>query len=473
MGFSTKWCTWIKGILSSARASVLVNGAPTFEFKCNKGMRQGDLISPFLFVIVMEALSCMIVRARELGLVKGIDLPFDGPSISHLFFADDAIILGEWDRDIVLNMVRILKCFHACSGLFINFGKSNIFGLGVNLNDIDEMARLIGCRAEVFPFKYLGLMVGANMNRIASWRPVYDIFEKRLSLWKASVLNIGGRVMLIRSVLESLPSYFFSLYRAPAKVVEDLEGITRKFLWGGSSSVKKLHWVPWDRVASPKKMGGIGIRNLKEVNIALLSKWGWRFMTDKDNLWVKVISAIHSGGSNWDFFPSRKSFGGVWCSIVSVLKRPVVGNIQVRNLFRGVLGSGENILFWLDPWLFDVPLKNKFPSLFHLEVVKNCSVRDRLDGEGLWLWRHDLDSADECKEWEDLSSALGSVSCSNRGDTWVWAGSRADSFSVSVVKNLIDNTKDFSSRYVFDWCSWVPLKCNIFVWQAEMDRTLL
>ncbi|XP_021971359.1 uncharacterized protein LOC110866520 [Helianthus annuus] len=350
-----------KGIISSAWASVLVNGAPTFEFKCQKGMRQGDLISPFLFVIVMEALSCMINKVCGLGIVRSVDLPEDGPSVSHLFYADDAIIIGDWSRDNIKNFIRILKCFHLCLGLYINFGKSNLFGVGMSFEDIEGMAAVVGCKAESFPCKYLGLTVGANMNRINNWRPVYDIFEKRLSLWKASCLSIGGRVTLIRSVLESLPTYYFSLYRAHVKVVEDLESLIRRFLWGGSSMDKKLHWVAWDRVASPKKMGDLGLHRLNDVNTALLSKRGWRFKTEKDNLWVRVIKAIHSGGSDWDFLPTKKALGGVWHSIVSVLKKPIVGDVYLRN-------------------------------------------------------------------------------------------------------------KDFSDWYVMEWCNWVPLKCNIFAWRADMDR---
>ncbi|PWA70607.1 RNA-directed DNA polymerase, eukaryota [Artemisia annua] len=94
MGFSREWCVWIRGILKSARSSVLVNGSSTFEFQFGKGMRQGDPISPFLFLIVMEALSCMLNKAQEEGLIKGIKSPNDGPVISHLLFADDAIIIG-------------------------------------------------------------------------------------------------------------------------------------------------------------------------------------------------------------------------------------------------------------------------------------------------------------------------------------------------------------------------------------------
>ncbi|KAJ0554035.1 putative RNA-directed DNA polymerase [Helianthus annuus] len=457
MGFPSRWCRWIRGIISSARASVLVNGATTFEFKCDKGMRQGDPISPFLFLIVMEALSCMINKAIGLGIVKGVDLPNDGPLVSHLFYADDAIIIGEWSRENIINVVRILKCFHACSGLQISFSKSNLFGLGVSHGEVEDLAVLVGCKADKFPFKYLGLTVGANMNRIKNWRPVFDIFERRLSLWKASFLSIGGRLTLIRSVLESLPTYFLSLYKAPVKVIADLEGIIRRFLWAGSAIDKKIHWVAWDRVASPVKMGGLGLHKLKDINVALMAKWGWRFKTEKDNLWVGVIKALHSGGSGWDFLPLKKTLGGVWGNIVSTINRPMLDGLAISNLFKGVVGSGESIMFWLDPWLFEVPLKYKFPSLFQLEVVKSCSVRDRLEGEGLWLWKNDPVSATESNEWELLVAALRDVFLSNRPDKWEWVGNDSEGFSVAAVKRSIDSKNDYSSCEWRDWCKFVNM----------------
>ncbi|KAJ0532038.1 putative RNA-directed DNA polymerase [Helianthus annuus] len=182
-------------------------------------MRQGDPISPFLFVIVMEALSCMIRKATGLGIVKGVKLPNDGPSVSHVFCADDTIIIGKWSTENIKNMVRILKCFHVCSGLQISFSKSSLFGLGMSFGEVEDIALIFGCKADCFSFTYLGLTIGANMNRIKNWRLVYDTFERRLLLWKASFLSIGGRRTLIRSVLECLPTYFFSLYKAPIKVI--------------------------------------------------------------------------------------------------------------------------------------------------------------------------------------------------------------------------------------------------------------
>ncbi|KAJ0476914.1 putative RNA-directed DNA polymerase [Helianthus annuus] len=442
MGFSGKWCSWIKGVLSSARASVLINGSPTFEFKCNKGMRQGDPISPFLFIIAMEALSCMINKACGLEIIKGVILPNGGSTISHLFYADDAIIMGEWSRENLKNVPA----------------------------EVEDMAELVGCKADAFPFKFLGLPVGANMNRISNWRPVFDVFEKRLSLWKASTLSLGGRVTLIRSVLESLPTYFFSLYRAPAKVLKDLESLIRKFLWGGASEVNKIHWVAWERVASPVKSGGLGLQNLKDVNLALLSKWGWRYKNDLDSLWVNVINAFHVGSNDWNFLPAKKALGGVWSSLASVVNRPICDGVLIRSMFRGEIGNGDAILFWLDPWLFDIPLKEKYPALFQLEVVKICSVRDRLEDNGVWLWKHDPATDDELAELHDLQAAVASVLLSEGPDRWRWRGCGSSEFSVAAVKLLLASRHDFSSRYVMDQCKWVPKKCNLLAWRAELNR---
>ncbi|XP_021971300.1 uncharacterized protein LOC110866461 [Helianthus annuus] len=220
MGIPDRWCGWIRGILESARSSVLVNGSPTFKFQCSKGIRQGDPISPFLFILAMEALSCIVEKARNLGAFAGIKINF--------------------------------------AGLKINLSKSNIFAIGVENGDLDVTTSHI-----------------------------------ELARWKGSLLSIGGRLTLINSVMERLPGYSFSLYKAPVQVINDLESKIRNFLWGDDEEIKKLHWVAWDRVASPRKLRGLGLSKLKLINASLLTKWGWRFLSGKDKLWAKVVEAIH------------------------------------------------------------------------------------------------------------------------------------------------------------------------------------
>ncbi|XP_076926299.1 putative mitochondrial protein AtMg01250 [Bidens hawaiensis] len=158
MGFPDRWCLWIKGVLISARSSVLVNGSPAFEFQCSKSIRQCDPLSPFLFLVVTEALSCMMKKAGELGTIDGIRIPHGEVVITNLLYADDAMVMGEWSQRNINNVARILRCFRLCSGLKINFHKSKLYGCEVSNLEISRMAEVLGCKAFVF----LGIKVGSQ-----------------------------------------------------------------------------------------------------------------------------------------------------------------------------------------------------------------------------------------------------------------------------------------------------------------------
>ncbi|KAJ0909222.1 putative RNA-directed DNA polymerase [Helianthus annuus] len=366
------------GVLKSANSSVLVNGLPTFTFRCEKGMRQGDPLSPFLFLVVMEALSSMISDAKGAEVIKGIPILNNGSVMSHLLYADDAIVMGEWSRAELFNIVRILRVFYLCSGLKINLEKSNLYGIGVGLEETRELANVMGCKPDCLPFKYLGLKVGANMNRISNWQPVLEIFRARLSKWKSHLLSIGGRVVLIKSVLESLPTYYFSLYKAPKKIISDLESMIKRFLWGGSMEERKMHWVAWDSVSHHIKDGGLGLNKLELVNTSLLTKWGWRFKSEGNNLWKKVIGALHSNRKGWECIPFKKSLPRVWNNIAKIFINTKVDGRPLRNFLKGSVGNGEKVAFWLDCWLMNKPLKTAFPDLFRAETDKRCTVADRI-----------------------------------------------------------------------------------------------
>ncbi|KAJ0616673.1 putative RNA-directed DNA polymerase [Helianthus annuus] len=234
MGFPTKWRRWIMATLYSTRASVLVNGSPTMEFECSRGLRQGDPLSPFLFLIAMEALSGVIKKASDVGLFHGIRCNDMGKTLTHLLYADDVVFIGDWSSSNALNLRRLLRCFHLTSGLKVNLSKCCLYGVGVREADVVFMANSIQYKAGTFPFKDLGLYVGANMNLIKNWKPIIELFKNRLSIWKARKFSYGGRITLLKSVLSSLPTYYFSLYKAPTTVLKYLERLRRVFFWGGS-----------------------------------------------------------------------------------------------------------------------------------------------------------------------------------------------------------------------------------------------
>ncbi|KAJ0534015.1 putative reverse transcriptase zinc-binding domain-containing protein [Helianthus annuus] len=142
---------------------------------------------------------------------------------------------------------------------------------------------------------------------------------------------------------------------------------------------------------------------------------------------------------------------------------------------RGEVGNGQDLFFWLDPWLAQRPLKEEFPNLFRLEKRKKCKVKDRIvrlvsNSSGKWMWRTEPNADVELAEWSRLCCLLRSTFLSDHKDRWTWLGSGVEGFSVKAVKHLLDLNKDFSSRFVWEWCSWIPKKCNLFAWRAEQDR---
>nr|GEV01459.1 putative RNA-directed DNA polymerase, eukaryota, reverse transcriptase zinc-binding domain protein [Tanacetum cinerariifolium] len=247
--------------LKSAYGSVLVNGSPTKEFKIEKGLRQGDPLSPFLFLIAVKALHVSLQEAKSKNLFEGIKVGSLEVEISHLQFADDAFIMGKWSIKNANNLCRILRCFNLASGLKVNFSKSKFFGVGVDTNETRQLASILKFQPSSLPCSYLGLPIGSNMNNAINWKHVIDKFHKRLTSWKAKTLSYGGRLTLLKSVLGALDTYIFSIFKAP---------------------------------------------NLHALNLAMLSKWWWRFHLEKNSLWSLIIISIHgSHGRLTSDFPTE------------------------------------------------------------------------------------------------------------------------------------------------------------------------
>nr|GFA51416.1 RNA-directed DNA polymerase, eukaryota [Tanacetum cinerariifolium] len=155
-GFGSKWHNWISSCLNNAMGSVLVNGSPTLEFQFHKGLKQGDPISPFLFILIMGTLHLTFKRVLNADLYKGIPL-YDSCTISLLFYADDVVFIGKWKNNNIQTLLSVLRYFYLASGLKTNFHKSKLMGIGVSSNVVAPAASLIGCFILTAIFNYLGV----------------------------------------------------------------------------------------------------------------------------------------------------------------------------------------------------------------------------------------------------------------------------------------------------------------------------
>nr|GEZ32709.1 coatomer beta' subunit [Tanacetum cinerariifolium] len=198
--FGSIWCKWIRGTFAYAKALVLVNGSPSNEFYFHCGLKQGDPLSPYLFILIMESLHVCFSRVVGDGLFHGIRLN-RSLVLTHLFYADDALFIGEW---------------------------SEVMGVAVPQSMVVEAASFIGCSIMQNQFKYLGVQVGECMSRSKAWDGIILKLRSRLSKWKAKPLSIGSRFTLLKAVLDASPLYTMSIFKAPLGVLKKMESIRNK-----------------------------------------------------------------------------------------------------------------------------------------------------------------------------------------------------------------------------------------------------
>lgn len=187
---------------------------------------------------------------------------------------------------------------------------------------------------------------------------------KKLSMLKANSLSFGGRLTLIKSVFESLSTYLFSTFKAPKRVINKLEALRRNFFWRGSSDVNKIPWIASKKVISPLKYGGLGVGSLSASNQAMLAKWWWRFRTEPDALWCKVIKSIHGKDGRICGQPISSPSTGLWYQIRNLHESLKLCSINQYKMFKKKVGNGKNTLFWLDIWVGGSTLAQWYPRLF-------------------------------------------------------------------------------------------------------------
>ena len=234
MGFREKWIRWIKWCISTTSFSVLVNGTPTGFFQSSRGLRQGDPLSPYLFVIAMEVFSAFLKWAVEGGFLSGCKVKGrseEGVLISHLLFADDTLVFCKPSQDQLTYLSWLFMWFKAISRLRINLEKNELIPIG-RVENVDDLAWEFGCRMGSLPTTYLGMPLGVPFKSITVWDGVEERFQIRLAMWKRPYLSKGERATLIQSTLSNLPIYLMSLLYLPSSVRRRLEKIQRDFLWG-------------------------------------------------------------------------------------------------------------------------------------------------------------------------------------------------------------------------------------------------
>ncbi|WVZ70176.1 hypothetical protein U9M48_018862 [Paspalum notatum var. saurae] len=202
--------------------------------------------------------------------------------------ASELVLFLNHDLEQAKNLKMLLCVFEQLSGLKINFHKSELFCFGQAKQEEEEYSKLFGCKLDSFPFRYLGIPMHFRKLGNRDWKSVLERFEKRLSGWKGKLLSVGGRLVLINSVLSSLPMFMLSFFEVPRGVLKKMDYYRSRFYWQDDQHKKKYRLARWDIMCQTKEQGGLGILNLDVHNKSLLSKWIFR-LCNEDGMWQQLI----------------------------------------------------------------------------------------------------------------------------------------------------------------------------------------
>lgn len=229
-GFDLKVCKLVSQLVSTSSLAVLVNGGPCDFFKPSRGLRQGDPLSPILFIILAECMGRLIERKNMEGNIKGIKPASNSVPFMHQHFFDDTIMGGEASMREAKAMKEVLDCYVRGSIQLINWDKISLYFLNTPEDRQRKIARILGCNMGVFPSSYLGLPLGLNPPD-SFWNGIMDRFSKNLGGWKGATHSQARKCQLVKSTLQNLPMYALSLFVILVKFAERMEKIQRDFLW--------------------------------------------------------------------------------------------------------------------------------------------------------------------------------------------------------------------------------------------------
>jgi hypothetical protein len=285
MGFCKTWTNWVMTCVRTVRYSVRLNGHNLEPFNPTRGLRQGDPISPYMFLFVGEALTSILKEKTNDGKLTPIKVARNAPGISNLMFADDSLLFFKATMEEAREVDSALKLFQRCTGQLVSPSKCSLLFSGECPSAVrDDIRNLLDISRSVFEEKYLGLPTPEGRMKGDQFQPVMCRFTKRLTSWNEKHSSFGAKETLIKSVAQALVGHVMGVFKMTKEFCDQYEKLIRDFWWGDEEDHRKVHWMAWENMIKPKCKGGIGFRDMHLFNQALLARQAWRLIQNPDRL---------------------------------------------------------------------------------------------------------------------------------------------------------------------------------------------
>jgi mannosylglycoprotein endo-beta-mannosidase len=450
--------SWITTCITTVHYTININGELHGFFKATRGIRQGDPLSPYLFVLAMEGLGGIIRRSIQ-------DSTFHyhwrckPNKLTHLCFADDLMLFCRADIDSVQVLKTSLDSFSMISGLNINLAKSSLYLSGIDANRKSTITGMLGIQEATLPVRYLGVPLLSSRLTHTDCIPLMERIIARIKLWTSTSLTYAGRLQLIKSVLFSIQVYWSSIFILPCATIKKIESTLAAFLWRGTSLSHAGAKVAWHAVCYPLNEGGLGVKNLKHWNQAATIKHIWHLLADRTSIWATWIHTILlRGRSFWQVnMPSNPTWS--WRKILQSRE-------WCRGWFIPIIGNGSSTSLWYDYWLPE-----------GRRLIDASSLRS-LTATGM-PWNARVSAIIKDGQWNfpmatfTLQTSWHSIMFNPQPwleDTYMWKGHSSGIFSIASAWELLRDKRPINTMHQLLWFTGHIPRQSFILWLAGIGR---
>lgn len=300
---------------------------------------------PICLFYVQMCYQTLLLMPKMRKKIKGVKIAHGAPEITHLFFADDSLMFCRANKEEITHLTNIITTYQAASGQLVNVNKSEIlFSKHVKNETRHSIHQILPMQRVEHFSKYLGLPTYIGRAKTQVFQHVQDKIWKKLKGWKEKNLSFAGRATLIKAVAQAIPTYVMSNFLLPKGLCDQMESQICNFWWGSNVDRKKIHWVNWKKTCKAKSKGGVGFKDMRAFNEALLAKQGWRLITNPESLVAKLLKAKYYPSND---FLNAKQIHNSSFSWQSIQK----ASWLLKKGCRWIIGDGKSISIWKDRWI--------------------------------------------------------------------------------------------------------------------------